>query len=179
MYRRINRRSKKYCKKAGKSNELAFELWNTGYHEAKLLAVLVFDKDITHSDIEKLMDEVVSWDLCDHLCKNLIAKMKDYEEFIYKWITSAHIYKKRAAYTLIATSAIHDKKLSNDTLDKYLKLIRETQDIEHEHIKKAVAWALKEIGKYFWFGIICVLLESTLGIYVVWRIYKNILLRHS
>ena len=136
------------ARKAGKSNELAFELWNTGYHEARLLAVLVFDKKgITHSDIEKLMSEVVSWDLCDHLCKNLISKMKDYEEFVYNWITSAHIYKKRAAYTLIATSAIHDKKLSNDTLDMYLKLIREAQDIEHEHIKKAVAWALKEIGK--------------------------------
>lgn len=67
--------------KVGKCNELAFELWNTGYHEAKLLAVLVFDKKhITHADIEKLMDEVVSWDLCcDHLCKNLIAKMNDYE----------------------------------------------------------------------------------------------------
>lgn len=136
------------AKKAGKSNELAFELWNTGYHEAKLLAILIFDKkDLTHADIEKLMDEVVSWDLCDHLCKNLIAKRKDYEEFIFKWITSAHIYKKRAAFTLIAASAIHDKKLSNDTLDHYLKLIRGTQDIEHEHIKKAAAWALKEIGK--------------------------------
>ncbi|MBO4997386.1 MAG: DNA alkylation repair protein [Lachnospira sp.] len=136
------------AKKIGKSNELAFELWNTNYHEARLLAVLILDKkEITHSDIEKLMSEVVSWDLCDHLCKNLIAKMKDYKEFIYKWINSNHIYKKRAAYTLIATSAIHDKKLSKDTLDKYLKLIREAQDIEHDHIKKAVAWALKEIGK--------------------------------
>lgn len=136
------------AKKLGKSNELAFELWNTGYHEAKLLAVLVFDKKcITNSDIEKLMNEVVSWDLCDHLCKNLIAKMKDYEEFIYKWITATHVYKKRAAYTLIAASVIHDKKLSNDTLDRYLNLIREAQDIEHEHVKKAAAWALKEIGK--------------------------------
>lgn len=136
------------AKKIGKSNELAFELWNTNYHEARLLAVLILDKkERTHSDIEKLMSEVVSWDLCDHLCKNLIAKMKDYKEFIYKWINSNHIYKKRAAYTLIATSAIHDKKLSKDTLDKYLKLIREAQDIEHDHIKKAVAWALKEIGK--------------------------------
>lgn len=136
------------AKKIGKSNELAFELWNTNYHEARLLAVLILDKkEITHSDIEKLMSEVVSWDLCDHLCKNLIAKMKDYKEFIYKWINSNHIYKKRAAYTLIATSAIQDKKLSKDTLDKYLKLIREAQDIEHDHIKKAVAWALKEIGK--------------------------------
>lgn len=136
------------AKKIGKSNELAFELWNTGYHEAKLLAVLIFDKkEITHSDIEKLMGEVVSWDLCDHLCKNLIAKMKGYDEFIHTWITSTHIYKKRAAFTLIATSAIHDKKLSNDTLDQYLMLIRETPDMEHEHIRKAAAWALKEIGK--------------------------------
>lgn len=136
------------AKKIGKSNELAFELWNTGYHEARLLAVLVFDqKGLTRSDIEKLMSEVISWDLCDHLCKNLIAKMKDYEAFINQWITSDHIYKKRAAFTLIATSAIHDKKLSNDTLDWYLNLIKEAQDTEHGHVKKAVAWALKEIGK--------------------------------
>ena len=136
------------AKKIGKSNELAFELWNTGYHEARLLAVLVFDKKgIAHSDIENLMGEVISWDLCDHLCKNLIVKMKDYEEFIYQWITSTHIYKKRAAYTLIATSAIHNRKLSNDTLDDYLKLIKVDSDIEHEHVKKAVSWALREIGK--------------------------------
>lgn len=136
------------AKKIGKSNELAFELWNTGYHEARLLAVLVFDKKgIEHSDIENLMGEVISWDLCDHLCKNLIVKMKDYGEFIYKWIISTHIYKKRAAYTLIATSAIHNKKLSNDTLDDYLKLIKDDSDIEHEHVKKAVSWALREIGK--------------------------------
>lgn len=136
------------AKKIGKSNELAFELWNTGYHEARLLAVLVFDqKGLTHTDIEKLMGEVISWDLCDHLCKNLIAKMKNYEAFIDQWITSDHIYKKRAAFTLIATSVIHDKKLADDTLDHYLNLIKEAQDIEHEHVKKAVAWALKEIGK--------------------------------
>lgn len=136
------------AKQIDKSNELAFELWNTNYHEARLLAVLVFDKKgIVTSDIEHLMSEVVSWDLCDHLCKNLIVKLKDYEEFIYKWITSVHIYKKRAAFTLIATSAIHNKKLAKDTLNDYLKLICETSDTEHEHVKKAVSWALREIGK--------------------------------
>lgn len=55
-------------KKAGKSNELARELWNSGYHEAKLLAVLVFDK-------------------------------------------------KRTAFVLIASSVIHNKAITNDTLD--------------------------------------------------------------
>lgn len=136
------------AKKIAKSNELAFDLWNTRYHEAKLLAVLLFDKKyITHADIENLMGEVFSWDLCDHLCKNLIAKTKDYEAFIYKWIASAHVYKKRAAYTLIATAAVHNKKLSNDTLDAYLQLIKTDSDIQHEHVKKAVSWALREIGK--------------------------------
>ncbi|WP_075719238.1 DNA alkylation repair protein [Roseburia sp. 499] len=136
------------AKKIGKSTELGFELWNTGYHEARLLAVLLFDrKDITHSDIKRLMSDVISWDLCDHLCKNLIIKMKDYQDFIFEWITSPHVYEKRASFTLIASSAIHDKKLSNDVLDTYLKLVRENSDSEHEHIKKAVSWALREIGK--------------------------------
>lgn len=136
------------AKKTGKSNELAFELWNTGYHEAKLLAVLLFNhKDITNSDIKKLMAGVISWDLCDHLCKNLIIKMKDYKDFIFEWITSTHVYEKRASFTLIASSVIHDKKLSNDTVDTYLKLISDNSDNEHEHIKKAVSWALREIGK--------------------------------
>ncbi|WP_423069635.1 DNA alkylation repair protein [Dendrosporobacter quercicolus] len=53
-----------------KSNELGYALWNTGYHEAKLLAVLVFDrKTFTLQEAEQLMSHVFSWDLCDHLCK--------------------------------------------------------------------------------------------------------------
>ena len=136
------------AKKAGKSNELAKELWESGYHEAKLLAVLVFDKKtISDDEIEHLIRDVHSWDLCDHLCKNLIIKRKDYDTFIEKWITSTHIYKKRAAFTLIASSAIHNKSITDDTLDDYLRLIQEYSDSEHEHIRKAISWALREIGK--------------------------------
>lgn len=136
------------AKKIGKSNKLAFELWSTGYHEARLLAVLLFhSKEISSADIENLMKEVISWDLCDHLCKNLIIKRKDYDDFIMKWINSTHIYEKRASFTLMASSVIHDKKLSNNRIDTYLKLIYENSDNEHEHIRKAVSWALREIGK--------------------------------
>ena len=136
------------AKKIGKSNELAKELWNSGYHEAKLLAVLVFDKKtVTREDIERLILDVQSWDLCDHLCKNLIIKLKGYEEFISAWVTSTHTYKKRAAFTLIASSVIHNKTITNAALDDYLRIIQEYSDSEHEHIRKAVSWALREIGK--------------------------------
>ena len=91
--------------------------------------------------------EDTSWDLCDHLCKNLIIKLTNYEEYIFNWITANHIYKRRAAFTLIASAAIHDKKISQDTLNLYLNLIYKNSNSEHEHIKKAASWALREIGK--------------------------------
>lgn len=136
------------AKKTGKSNELAHELWNTGYHEARLLAVLLFDcKSMTRPDIEKLMSDVISWDLCDHLCKNLIVKMKGYADFIVQWIDSDRIYEKRASFALMASAALHDKKITSDSLDTWLQLIYENSGTEHEHVKKAASWALREIGK--------------------------------
>lgn len=136
------------AKELKKSNELGFELWNTGYHEAKLLAVLVFDKKtFPLQSAKQLMEGVISWDLCDHLCKNLIVKLKDYEELIFEWSISDKTYPKRAAFTLIAAAVIQDKFLSEDTLDGYLELIQNNSCDEREHVKKAVSWALREIGK--------------------------------
>ena len=64
-------------------------------------------------EAETLMYDVISWDLCDHLCKNLLIKMKGYEELIEKWCDSEATYTKRAAFTLMASAAIHEKSLEN------------------------------------------------------------------
>lgn len=139
---------RKLAKTIGISHETAFGLWRTGYHEAKLLAVLLFDnKKITPEDVEYLISDVASWDLCDHLCKNLIIRQKDCHRYITAWITSSRTYKKRAAFTLMASSAIHGKDSSGDRLDEYLNLIREHSQDGNEHVKKAASWALREIGK--------------------------------
>lgn len=62
---------RKIAKGIEKSNELAYELWKTQYHEARLLAVLIFEKNkLSMEEINHLMNDVISWDLCDHLCKN-------------------------------------------------------------------------------------------------------------
>ncbi|MBS7020407.1 MAG: DNA alkylation repair protein [Firmicutes bacterium] len=130
------------------SNDFAFELWNTSYLEARILAVLLMKpKEVTPADIDCFMSEVVSWDLCDHLCKNLIMKRTDYQDYIYQWITEPHIYQKRAAFTLIASSMIHDKKLIDEQIDSYLELVSEYSGYESEHVRKAASWALREIGK--------------------------------
>lgn len=139
---------RKLAKRIGKSKELAFELWNTGYHEARLLSVLLLNhQEIKKEEIESLMSGVQSWDLCDHLCKNLIVKHKDRDVFISEWMTSPQVYKRRGAFTLIAAALTHDRKLTDDTISYYLKLIEEYSDQPHEQVKKAVSWALREIGK--------------------------------
>jgi len=139
---------RKFAKLLSKSNDLAFELWETGYHEAKLLAVLVFDKKtILLKEAANLMKDVQSWDLCDHLCKNLLLKLAGYQNLIFDWSQSEGTYYKRAAFTLIASAAIHEKKLSEEIIADYLRLIQENSCDEREHVKKAVSWALREIGK--------------------------------
>lgn len=136
------------AKRIQKSNELALELWVEGYHEARMLAVLLMKpKEMTKDTVEQLIGDVISWDLCDHLCKNLLIKMDCRSALIEGWITSPQTYRKRAAFTLIASAVIHDKKLTNDMLDHYLELIAQYSDDGREHVKKAASCALREIGK--------------------------------
>ena len=139
---------RKFAKTIGKSNALAHELWETGYHEARILAVLVFDKKQTTIDeAALLMKDVVSWDLCDHLCKNLLIYLDGYEPLITQWASADYTYVRRAAFTLMASSVIHKKDMTCAAIDRYLLLIREYSQDERDHVKKAVSWALREIGK--------------------------------
>lgn len=139
---------KPLVRQINKSNELAYELWQSGYHEARLLAVLVWNhKQLTFAEVDMLMSEVKSWDLCNHMCKHLIVKMVNYESMIFKWITASHPYKKRAAFVLIGTAAIKNKEISDEMLDTFLTLISEFHFDDHEHVKKGASYALREIGK--------------------------------
>lgn len=139
---------RKLAKTIEKSNDLAYALWESGYHEARLLAVLVFDKKtLSIKDAGKLMDNVISWDLCDHFCKNLLVKIKGFTELINEWVVSKDTYKKRGAFTLMVADVIHNKKVTEDTIDEYLDMVRNYSDDERDHVKKAISWALREIGK--------------------------------
>lgn len=136
------------AKKIQKSNELAYELWKTGYHEAKLLSVLIFEnKKVTLNNIKELMKDVYSWDLCDHMCKNLIIKIPDYEKLIYQWCEVDEIYYKRAVFTLIASTVITNKKITIEIIESFLDIIKLNSNDSREHVKKAISWALREIGK--------------------------------
>ncbi|MGM0213015.1 DNA alkylation repair protein [Enterococcus sp. AZ109] len=137
---------RKLAKQLSKDKDFLFQLWGTGYHECKILAVLALKpKDCTNKDILALMDGVHSWDLCDLLCKTIVIK-QDFDDYIRQWITSEELYQKRAAFTLIASTSTH-ATLSLDEINDYLQLIKHHTDDDRILVKKAASWALRELGK--------------------------------
>ncbi len=139
---------RRIAKRAGRSSSLAKELWSTGLHEARLLAALVFvPSELTAGDAEALVADVQSWDLCDHLCNNLLLQMPGYPALVDTWFEAAPLYTRRAAFALIASAATHEKTMSDEQRDRYLSHIDAAAGDARPHVRKAVDWALREIGQ--------------------------------
>lgn len=138
---------RKMAKQLPKEKDFLMALWNTNYHECRLLTVLALKpKDCTDEDITFLMDGIVSWDLCNLFCKNILIKQQNFDRFIRGWIDSEKLFFKRAAFTLIANTSTH-ASLSINEIKDYLKLIETHSDDERLLVQKAASWALRELGK--------------------------------
>lgn len=138
---------RKFARKIPKEKNFLMQLWQTNYHECKILAVLSLKpKDCSVLDINYLMEGITSWDLCDLFCKNILIKQDDFDRYIQSWINSDKLYFKRAAFTVIASTSMH-ASLSISEIKAYLKLIENNSDDDRLLVKKAASWALRELGK--------------------------------
>ncbi|MGC6768844.1 DNA alkylation repair protein [Enterococcus sp. LJL51] len=138
---------RKFAKKLPKDKTFILALWATGYHECKILAVLALQPaDYTEKEIETFMSGIQSWDLCDLFCKTVLIARADYDSWIRSWIDKEELYYKRAAFTLIASTSVH-VSLTNEEIQDYLTLIKKYSADERLLVKKAVSWALRELGK--------------------------------
>jgi 3-methyladenine DNA glycosylase AlkD len=128
--------------------ELAQPLWNTAVHEARTLATMVADpRAIARADIERWLRDVVSWDLCDHLCGNLVRHRADAPSLVRRWIGSPKLYVRRAAFATIAELAVHGKTLDDDVIADFIQLVVEHAGDPRPHARQAASWALRSIGK--------------------------------
>jgi len=100
------------ARRVGKPDHaLAQELWETGLHEARILATMVDDpKALTQEQMERWVAEFGSWDLCDQCCGNLFDKTAYAWDKAVEWSSREREYEKRAGFVLIASLAVHDKK---------------------------------------------------------------------
>ncbi len=139
---------RRIAKNIGIDHELAEKLWNEGYIETKILASLTDDPNmVTEGQMEKWVIGFDSWDVCDQCCMNLFRKTSFAYKKIFEWSTREEEFVKRAAFTLIAVLAVHDKQAADDKFEQFFPLIiRESTD-NRNYVKKAVNWALRHIGK--------------------------------
>ncbi len=126
----------------------ALELWETGIHEARLLAGLVdLPEMVTEEQMEAWALGLDSWDVCDQLCNNLLV----YTPFAWakaiEWSGREEEFVKRAGFVLMATLAVHDKKAPDERFLPLLTAIEREAADERNFVKKAVNWALRHIGK--------------------------------
>lgn len=139
---------RKLAKEIGKNHELAQELWQTKIHEARILASMVAEPDkITEKQMEEWVKDFNSWDICDQVCMNLFDKTKIAFRKAAEWSTGYNEFEKRAGFALMAVLASHDKVAPDKDFIKFLPIIKRKSGDERNFVKKAVNWALRQIGK--------------------------------
>jgi 3-methyladenine DNA glycosylase AlkD len=129
-------------------HDLAAGLWATGIHEARILAALIDDpKLVTKKQMDAWAAEFNSWDLCDQACMKLFTKTPYVSGQVAKWAKDKREFVRRAAFATIAGYAVSAKKAADDEFLPFLKLIEEHATDPRNFVKKAVNWALRQIGK--------------------------------
>jgi len=139
---------RKLAKEIGKNHELAVKLWNSEIHEAQILASMVDEPDrVTERQMEKWVKDFDSWAICDQVCSNLFDKTPYAYQKAIEWSKKEKEYVKRAGFVLMATLAVHDKKAPDEKFIRFFAIIKREASDERNFVKKAVNWALRQIGK--------------------------------
>lgn len=139
---------RKLAKVIKKNQPLSLELWKTGIHEARILASMIGDpKLVTEGQMDNWTANFSSWDVCDQTCSNLFDKTPFVRAKINEYTASTHEFVKRAGFVLIACLTVHDKKAEDQVFIPYFSIIEREAWDNRNFVKKAVNWALRQIGK--------------------------------
>jgi len=129
-------------------HELALDLWATEIHEARILASMVDDPTrVSRPQMDDWAADFDSWDLCDQVCNNLFRSVAAVDQAARAWARSPDGYVKRAAFTIVAVQAVHDRDRPDSYFTAWLPRIRRAAADERTTVRKAVSWALRRIGK--------------------------------
>ena len=129
-------------------HRLALELWDTGNYEARALAFMIDDpKRVTPDQMESWAADFDNWATVDSTCGHLFCRTPYAYEKAFEWAKRDEEFVKRAAFALIAFLTVHDKRADDDKLAAFLPLIEKHSDDDRNFIRKAVNWALRQVGK--------------------------------
>lgn len=139
---------RRLAKEIGTAHRLALALWRTEIHEARILASMIDDPaKVTERQMESWVAGFDSWDLCDQCCGNLFDRLPFAYGKATEWAGRDEEFVKRAAFALMAWSAVHDKTADDRVFLEFLPVIEREAADDRNLVKKAVNWSLRQIGK--------------------------------
>jgi 3-methyladenine DNA glycosylase AlkD len=136
------------AKKIGKNHELALALWKTDLYEAKIIATLIDEPVLlTEGQMCLWTKDFNSWALCDATCFNLFRKNDLSWNEVYYFAKQKEEFVKRTAFSLIAGLVSYRKEAKDDVFVEYLDLCYRNTEDPRIYVRKAVNWAIRQIGK--------------------------------
>ncbi|NYT18763.1 MAG: DNA alkylation repair protein [Methanosarcinales archaeon] len=139
---------RKLAKDAGKDHKLALMLWDAGYRETMILASMVDDpKQVTEKQMEAWVRDFDYWEICDQCCMNLFQKTPFSYRKAIEWSSRKEEFVKRSGFVLMARIAVADKKAVDPVFEAFFPIIERESNDARNFVKKAVNWALRQIGK--------------------------------
>jgi 3-methyladenine DNA glycosylase AlkD len=136
-----------YAKEHGKDHDLAVALWDTGHYEARMLVPFFGDPArVTPALMDRWCRDFDNWAICDAVCFHLFDRTSHAFAKIKQWARKRDEFQKRAAFALLASVALHDKKAPDEPFAEALVLIETAATDERNFVKKGVSWALRGIG---------------------------------
>jgi len=126
----------------------ALALWKTGIYDARAVAFMIADKSqVTREQMDEWAADFDNWATVDGACSYLFCRTPFAYEKAFEWALREPEFEKRAGFSMMAYLAVHDKKAPNEQLAAFLPVIEKHSDDNRNFVKKAVNWALRQIGK--------------------------------
>jgi 3-methyladenine DNA glycosylase AlkD len=136
------------AKELGKNHSLAGALWATGWYEARALATFVEEPArVTAAQMERWCRDFDTWAICDTVCMHLFDRLPNAFDKIVEWADRPGEFQKRAAFALLASVALHDKRAPDEPFLRSLPLLERAATDNRNFVKKAVSWALRAIAR--------------------------------
>jgi 3-methyladenine DNA glycosylase AlkD len=139
---------RKIAKEIGTNHILAQKLWQSGIREARIIACIIDQpKSVNEEQLELWAKDFDSWDVCGSCCGNLFDKTRFAHQKAVEWSKRNEEFVKRAGFVLMAELAVHNKKEKDEEFLEFLPIIKRESTDDRNFVKKAVNWALRQIGK--------------------------------
>lgn len=129
-------------------HQIALDIWETGIREARILAGIIDVPELVNSaQMESWVKDFDSWDVCDNTIMKLFSYTPLGWEKAVPWSQREKEFEKRAGFVLMAMLGMHDKKADDERFYPFFNRIKEESTDERNFVKKAINWALRQIGK--------------------------------